>query len=1046
MNLARHSIANRALVNAAMVLTLVVGLMALFAIPRELSPKVGFNWVFIEVLYPGANPEEVETLVVIPIEDAVETVDDIDIVTSRSRRGRGFVWVRFEQISEDDFERRMDDVRARLAKIDLPDEAEDPDVREFSSYDFEPVVSVVIQGQAPERQLHLLATDLERDLRDVPGIDDVEPFGKRDRALLVECDPDRLEAHRLDITDVETALRLANLNLPAGVIALGGEEFVLRTRSELGAGSEDTTALASELAAVTLRAGPEGARIRLGDVATVRDGFEDRVVASRFDDLPSITLSITKQVDGNTIEIVDGVRAVVESWQSRLPTGVELKVTNDQAVRIGAILGVLESNALLGMLLVVVALWLFIGWQGALVAALGIPVTFLIAIAAMHWTGQSLNANTLFGLILVLGMVVDDAVVVLENAFRHLEMGKARAQAVVDGVGQVMSPVVVSSLTTMGGFLPLVLMPGTTGKFMRIVPIVVSLVLVASLIESLWILPSHFVDIVRTPPKKHSSGSRWWEKLYLAVLRRFLPARYLVVVGSIVLLIGTVLLIPLVGIDLFGAEEISTVGIYVEMPDGTRLERTEEVLRTIGLRAMDLDSVVDESVLDGVTINAGLHQGSDEWQIKPHVGQVMVDVVEPQHRRTELDALVDLLRRETSDVPGPVKLELKKLTAGPPQEPAIQVLVKGDDLDAVAVASQRLEDWLDQQPGVLDVQDDLALTQRELDVVVDREAAARRGLDPTRIARAVRAAFGGHAATTVRQGDDELDVLVRYPEVYRNSLAQVRSMRFVNPMGDVVPFSEVARLEEGRGPQTIRRHDGERLVTIKANVDSAVTDFGAVNRGLFDYFERIRDTHPGIHLEPGGQFKEFLESFNHLARLFAIGMLINFMLMAGQFKNWIQPLLIMAVVPLSFLGAMLGLLISGDPFSIATLYGFVALAGVAVNDSIVLVDFINQARRRGLGLTESLVEAGRVRLRPILLTSVTTILGLLPMALGLGGASDVWQPLAITIAAGLAIATVISLLVIPCLQAIVDDGTRLVRRWFGWGASPEPTVEAEAMT
>jgi CzcA family heavy metal efflux pump len=1032
MSPAAFSIRNRALVNAAILLVVVIGAFSFVNIPRELTPKVSFNWVFLFVDYPGANPEEVENLITIPIEDEMETVDDVDVVTSRTRRGNTFVWLRFEQISDEDFERRLDDVRARMADVDLPDAAEDPVIQEFSSYDFEPVVTAVVRGSAPEHVLHRLAKDLREDLRDVPGVDDVESFGDRDRALLVEVDPLKLEAHRLDVTDVENALRLANLNLPAGVIKLGGEEFLLRTRSEFSA--------AEEIETVTLRAGRDGRRVRIGDVATLTDGFEDRTVTSRFDGEPAITLAITKREDGNTIEIVEGVREVLDGWRDRLPAGVSLAISNDQSVQIGDILGVLQSNAALGLVLVVVALGLFVGWQGAAVAALGIPVTFLIAVIAMHWTGQSLNGSTLFGLILVLGMVVDDAVVVLENAFRHLEKGKDRVQAMIDGAGQVTAPVIVSSLTTMGGFLPLVLMSGTTGKFMRIVPIVVSLVLVASLVEALFVLPSHFVDIVRRPPKK-PDGPRWWERLYLALLRRFLPARYVVVAVSLVCLVASAALIPLIGIDLFGGEEISAFQIFVTMPDGTRLERTDAVLAEFERHALELPG----EELQGVTVNAGLAQLADEWQFHPHVGQIVVDLVEPTQRRRSIDEIMETVRRSAESIPGPTQVEFKKRESGPPEESPIELMVKGPDLDVIAAAAKRLEEELQSYPGVLDVRDDLDLTQRELDVVVDREAAVRRQLDATRIASTVRGAFGGStAATTFREEDEEIDVIVRYPEELRAHLDNVTDMRFVTPAGEVVPFTEVARLEERRGPVTIRRHDGERQVTVKANVDQAVTDIGRVHRTIYGFFEEIRTTFPGVRIEPGGQFQEFIEAFNNLAMLFGVGLLVNFMLMAGQFKNWAQPLLIMAVVPLSFIGAMVGLLVSGEPFSISTLYGFVALAGVAVNDSIVLVDFINKARREGHEGHESLIEAGRVRLRPILLTSITTILGLLPMSLGLGGASDVWQPLATTIAAGLMVATIISLLMIPCLQAILDDLARWTARLLKREVEVEVEVEATA--
>ncbi len=1018
MNPGELSVRNRALVNAVFILIVAVGAYSLITIPRELNPKVGFNWAFITVAYTGATPEEMEELVAIPIEDEIYSVEDIDEILSRSRAGLAFVWVKFEQIPEREFERRVDDVRARISTLDLPDGCDDPDVQEFSSYDFQPVVSVVLHGDVAESTLHDLARNLEREVRSIAGVGKVDLLGDRDRAILVECDPHRLASHRIDIVDVELALRLSNLNLPAGVLKLGRQELLLRTKAEFES--------ASEIADVVLRAGSDGRRIRIGDVATVSDGFKERTQGTRFDGAPSIALAVTKNESGNTLDIVSDLRALLDRSRAHLPPGVELSLANDESLVVAYILGILQSNALLGMVLVVLALLLFLGWRCALCAALGIPVTFLLAVVTLDWTGQSLNGSTLFGLILVLGMVVDDAIVILENSYRHLQMGKQLGEAVIDGVREVVAPVAVSSFTTMAGFLPLVLMSGTIGKFMRIIPITVSLVLLASLFESLWILPSHFVDIVRLKQRHDRGESRMarWQRGYKKVLKLCLMLRYPVVLLAVLTLVVSVYLIEKIGVDLFSAEKMSTLQVMITMPDGTSLEETERVIEQFEERALALPGAEVQGVLSDV----GLLQRDDEWTFASHVGQVLVDVVEVRDRERSMDEILAELRATTKDIPGPVQLELLIPEQGPPEGAAIGLLFKGSDLDQLAAVAELIKGQLERAAGVHDIRDDLNLRQPELDVIVDREAAVRHGLDATRIARSVRAAFAGTTATTFRRSDEEITVIVRLPEAHRRQLADISGLDFVTPTGAVVPFSTVARLTERTGPQVIRRHERERSVTVMAEVDPEITDLAQVNREITAYFERIRSAFPGVRMEPAGQFKEFWEAFEDLTKLFALGLLINFMLMAGQFKSWSQPLIIMAVVPLSFIGAMLGLLVSGAPFSITTLYSFVALAGVAINDSIVLIDFINKSRQQGSDRWESIHEAGRLRLRPIMLTSITTIFGLLPMAIGLGGKSETWQPMATTIAAGLALATVICLLVIPCLQAIVDDFAHLLRR------------------
>ncbi|MEM6793133.1 MAG: efflux RND transporter permease subunit [Acidobacteriota bacterium] len=1035
MNPARFAIRNSAFVNAFVIVVIAIGAYSLITMPRELNPKVSFNWAFILAPYPGASPEEVERLVSIPIEDELASVQDVDNILTQSENGRSFVWVKFDPIEDSEFERRLEDVRTQVARVELPDDVEDVEIREFDSYDFQPVVSVAIYGDAPDRTLHDVARRLEEDLIDIDGIGRVETFGNRERAIRVDCDPHLLAANGLDLVDVEDALRLADRNLSAGVLKLGDQELLLRTRAELS-GVED-------VASVTLRAGQSGQRLTVGDVASVTDGFEDYDYKSRFNGRAAVTVNLTKNERGNTLEIVEDARALIADWQSRLPPDVELEIFNDESLIVRDTLAVLQSNASLGLVLVAIGLVLFVGWRAAMCAVVGIPVTFLLALVALDWTDHSLNGSTLFGLILVIGMVVDDAIVILENSYRHLQQGKSIRDAAVDGVREVAMPVTISTLTTMAGFLPLVLMPGTMGKFMRIIPITVALVLVASLIEAFFILPSHFAEWVRIKKEQQKSDRlAKLQALYARVLRAMLRRRYLTAVLCLLALVGSVALIPLVGVSLFAGDKLSNIGILITMPDGTRLEETERVMSEIEQIAM---ANLPASELEGVASNAGLQQRTEDWQNGPHLGQVRVDVVESKLRERSLDEIVAQLRRDTAHVLGPKTLEFQTEDGGPPAAEPVELLVKGPDLETIAEVSLLLQGELEGMPGVFDVRDDGRSRQPTLDVLVDREEAARRGLDANRIARSVRAAFGGATAATYRDGDEELDVLVRLPESYRQRLEDLSAMRFTTPAGESVPFQAVAKLETGDSPQTLFRHDRQQAITVFADVDEGQNDIGTVNREIREYFTSISAAYPAVRLEDGGQFREFTEAFSSLVALFSFGLLLNFMLLTGQFKNWAQPFLILAVVPLSFTGAMVGLLVASSPFSITTLYGFVALAGVAVNDSIVLVAFVNQLRREGKDRWESLVEAGQLRLRPILLTSITTIFGLLPMALGLAGSSLTWQPLATTIVAGLSVATFICLLVIPCLQSIIDDGKQLLGRVLSLSSrAPEEPASAPA--
>jgi multidrug efflux pump subunit AcrB len=619
-------------------------------------------------------------------------------------------------------------------------------------------------------------------------------------------------------------------------------------------------------------------------------------------------------------------------------------------------------------------------------------------------------------------MVVDDAIVIVENCYTKLQQGNLGPdQAIQEGVGEVALPVTTSSLTTICAFMPLMMMPGIMGKFMRVIPLVVSVTLLASLFEAFVILPGHVKEFNRLQTGRRAESGLirlvGIQRGYVKLLVRCLRHRYIFLAGVALLLVLSLVLAALLGFDLFAEDMLPSFKVLVKMPSGTSLEHTEQVVMQIA----DVVKSLPPEELDHVTLRAGLTQGTELWAFLPTVGQVGVNLVPHHARRRSVEQIANSIRTKVAAIPGPESVEFQFDTQGPPAGADIQILIKGRHLDVLEEISRDLKRRLAEIPGVQDIRDDLNRGTQELTVRVDPDRARRYGVTVHQVASELRTAFNGTTATVLHDGDEDVDVVVRFAAQGRTEMADVLGTHFRTPSGDMVAFEDIASLSEELGLSNIRRHDSERAITVRASIDSSQTTLSrAVDRAR-STFPDIERRYPGYRLSIWGQWKEFVEAFSSLGLLFGFGLLLIYLLLVRQFKSLIQPLVILVIVPLSFIGAALGLLLLQRPVTVPTLYGFVALAGIAVNDSIVLVQFINSLRQRLADRRHSLVMAGQQRLRPIILTSVTTTAGLLPMAIGIGGGTSAYQSLAVVVVAGLVISTGISLFGIPVLIHITDD-------------------------
>ena len=1045
MSIPKMSVNNPVLANMLMILIITFGLYAWINLPRELTPEIALQTATVTTLYPGASPEEVEKLVTAPIEDAIEeNVNKINLLLSNSSEGRSIISVDFEEISDRDFDKELENLRTAVEQVnELPEEIlDDPKVEELDISSGFPMLTIVVGGNISETQMRDVAENLKDEILDIKNVASVRIAGLREREIWVEVNPDRLKAYQIPIASVIAALGTSNLNLPAGTMELGNTEFMVRTMGEFA--NPDT--IGETIIAVQ----PTGTPLRLKDIATVSDTYEKARTLSRIAGEPSISLSVQKKTEGNTIALVAELRELVQKRKGDLPEGAELTPVNDYSVILKERLGILETNAGFGLVLVVLMLLLFIGWRNALFAALGIPVAFMATFWFMSMAGYSLSGVSLFGLILVVGIVVDDAIVIIENIYRHIEAGEPPKIAAIRGAEEVGWPVVAASLTTICAFGPLMFMSGIPGQFMRIVPIMAILVLVASLFEVFVILPAHVAEWGKSKPRTgrsrldnlrtRSGGAftlsvrivgffAWFgmffdfiRNRYVRILKVTIRRRY-AFVGSVLFigLIACVSAFLVLDKELFPGEDFPQFYVKAEMPASYGIQETTAVIAQIETAAKTLPS----SEVAAIVSNIGLHTPTSSLMegvtYGSNFGEVIIELTPKQQRTRAVDDIIAELRTKTTTVSGIEELNFITQEGGPPQGADVEVKVKGPRFEQLTELADVLQASLTAMDGVYDIRDDFRTGKSELRIYLKPEKAHQYGLTTLQIAQTVRTAIEGAKATTYREADEAIDVIVKYDEDNLTNIAALNNLLIATPTGAIVPLKDVADIIAEKGYSDIRRFEGERAITVYAAVDKEKTTAVKVNQALISAFADVGSLYPGYQLDFRGIFDEITESFSELWKLFIVGLLLIYVVLGAQFKSFTQPIVIMFAVPFGMIGAMVGLLLSNATLSMVAMFGIVALAGIVVNDSIVLIDFINKYRERGYNKWYAILKGGSIRLRPIILTSVTTVFGLIPMALGLGGKSPIWMPMANTIIFGLSLATLMTLFVMPALYAITTD-------------------------
>lgn len=1023
MAIAEFSVRNPVLVNLLVLIIIVVGIFTYLTIVREVFPIVPQDSVRIAVIYPNTSPDEMEKTVTRPIEEAVMDLKGIKTMTSVSIEGLSLITLEVEP--DEDAGELARKAEAEIDKIeDYPEDAEEPDVEEME-FNW-PVVQVSLRGDIPEKDLLKAAENLCEHLREIEGVSNVLLTGMREREIWIEADRERLNAYGLSLASIVQAIARRNQDIPAGTIKAERQEFLVRTK-------EDFESL-EDIEKVIVRSTAPGRVVRVEDFAAVSDTFEERRTQTRLYGEPTAMLLVLKGADGNTLTIKRDVDRIVEETSEKLASSYRLDVVIDFSFAIRERIATMERSGLMGLTLVIVLLCLFLDWRVALMVSLGIPFAFMAAMIVMNFWGISLNMISMFGMIIVIGMLVDDAIVVGENIYRYIERGVPRREAAIRGCKEVTLPVFSAVSTTIAAFLPLLLMEGLMGKFLSEVPLVVTFSLAASLLEAFVVLPAHMADWAFSPRQlldrvrsKGRAVRRWYDTLlrfYTRLLLVWLRFRY-ILVSLLLVLTGIAVYVAIYHVPfvLVQVRDINYFKVDLEMPVGTKMERTGEVLSRIEKLAARLPA----NEVDALVGYVGFFV--DDWGVPhlgSHFGQLWVDLTPSSQRQRYGDETMNDMRRILGPIPEARSVKLVKESGGPPVGKAVAIRIRGERFEILQELSRDVQEYLKTVPGVVEISSNFQPGKGEMRIRLDHDRLKALGLDAAAVGQAIRFAIEGGEAGKYHDLDDELDIIVKYRETDRDEVEDLSQIQFVNRQVQLVPFDNVASIEPAQGYAQIYRYDNQRCIIVYADVDNKVTTSREVNRKALDRFGRVSAKYPTYTFEYGGENEDVQESIQSFIRAFSVAMLVIYFIMASLFRSYVQPFIVLTIVPLSFLGVLLGILVNQEPIGIMVLIGIVALNGIVVNDAIVMVHFINRGRRRGLSRWHALVRAGRRRMRPILLTSITTIGGLCPLIFWAEGTTQFLTPMALAICWGLGFATILTLLVVPCVYGIVDDLKQLL--------------------
>jgi multidrug efflux pump len=1104
------AVKNGVSVMVMLAIIVILGLVSYDTIAKEAQPEVKIPIIQVGTSYPGVAPGDMETLVTRVVEEKLNTLADIKELSSTSVEGYSSVIAEFH--TDMDMEEALQKVRERvdLAKPELPADANDPAIREFNLAEF-PMMQVNIAGEYSLVRLKDIAEDLKDRLDRIPSILEVRISGGLEREVKVDVDLAKLKFYNLAYQDVVDAIRGENVTIPGGAIDVGAQKFLVRVDGEI----RDARIL--EDVVITTRG---GAPVYVRDVASVDFGFKERESYARLDGRSVVTLDVVKRSGENIIQTSDAVKAEVEAMRPDFPPTTQVEITSDMSREIDNIVTSLENNIISGLILVLAVLLFFLGVRNAGLVAVSIPLSMLLSFVVIKGIGFSMNMVVLFSLILALGMLVDNAIVVVENIYRYREEGHTNLTSAIRGTGEVAMPIIASTLTTLGAFLPLAFWPGIVGEFMKYLPITLIITLSSSLFVALVIVPVLAVKFLRVegerrPPMPRRARmallgaamlallliasasplasllllatavglvmlhrrvlagfARWAQDRALPValshyerrLRWALAHRGLVVLGAVGVFAGTLFAFGALnrGVEFF-PESIppNTVYVQVEVPSGTNTAFTNQVTEQLEAQLREIPGMED---VQSVVATAGKGAGNEFMGVSGDA-TIAVNFVDFDDRSTDVFRTLALMQERIGNGVAGADVKVIKPANGPPSGKPVNIEVAGDDPEVLRQIGEQLLARLRASPvgGRLEgLASDMSQGRPELVVDVDRERAALYGLSTAQVGSTVRSAIQGTEAAKFRVGNDEYDIVVRLAEAYRSDLDALQDLTVMHE-GRQIPLTSVARWRTDEGAASVIRKDMDRVVTVSSDVRTGLNSnavLAEVQQVLAGFDQTLP---PGYRMRYTGQQQDQQEASEFLSGAFLVALLLIAFILVTQFNSVVKPVIILTSVVMSTVGVLLGLLVFQMPFGIImTGVGVISLAGVVVNNAIVMIDYIDVLRERdGVPRYEAIVQGGRTRFRPVVLTAITTILGLFPLAIGFnidflglytalapniywgGEQAAWWGPMAIAVICGLAFATFLTLILVPVMYSLVDDVSVWFTRSFTTGEEELRVLEIE---
>lgn len=1005
---------NHTLTNLAYVLVLAMGWISYYQLPREQDPSVNFNWIQVITVWPNASATDIEKRVTEPLEEGIEKVSDIKNVTSMSRTGVSNIMINFDDsLDDDEFENRISDLRREIQnnRDQLPNEADNPEIIEITSSNAFPTATMVVVGRNYDESLRKAAYNIKKDLERITEVDRVDNIGDTDPEIQVFFHPERLVGLGFSSVQLANTVHAYFTDLAAGKLRFGGQEWLLRL-----VGTSEEPSYLERLPIITA-----GGEIPLRSVAEVKMSYGEPLELVNYNKQPAIMLSVAKKDKANNLELIGKIRSYIEEKNKLFGSaGVNLVLLDDQTESTRDAINVMERNAIIGLGLVLLVTWIFLGLKIAFFASLGIPFVIGGTFWALSLLGETLNTTVLLGVLISLGMLVDDAIVVVEAIYYRLQQGVESFNAAVGALEEVLAPVASAVFTTIAVFLPLVLMPGVLGDFMRVVPIVVSMALLISLIEAIWFLPSHIIegkpDISRESKTQRirnlitSKIRLYVGKALVRVLRK--PKIGFTSIGILFILGVGMLVSGFVKVDYFASDLFRLFYINVEMPPGTSIEKTIQTMQKIETRVRD---VIPPQELRSLTIYAGKNFGETEPLFGNEKGQLFVSLNRDNESNQNINDLIESIRPEIMEVPGPLKVSFLKRKTGPPTLKPINVIVRGDRVEEIRLAVDALKSIMSDIPGIKDIVDDDTRGGTQMLLHLNADTITRTNLDPSDVIRVLRLHLDGEVVASMQYQGEKIGVRVRAMPNITQDVNSFLNNTISLPDGGQVSLGALLEHETVEATNNIRHYDLRRAITIEADIDNTVTDTVNANILIEDKWQEIARGFPGIDIKLLGELEHVEDSLESMAFLFLLGIGLVYAILGTQFHSYIQPILILTAVPTAFIGVVFGLALSGNPLSLYTLYGLIALAGISANDAIVLVSRINENIEIGHNLAYAVVSAARRRVVPIIITSLTTMAGLFSLATGLGGESLIWGPVATAIVWGLGVSTLLTLFFVPML-------------------------------